>query len=383
MTRGKTSAPSNGNDRSHSNGKSKPILITGGAGFVGSNLAHRLLSAGHRVRLLDNLSRAGVERNLRWLIETHGDLVDIEVPDLRNLSIIRQAVKDASQVFHFAAQVAVTSSLVDPIEDFEINARGTLNVLEAIRAVQNPPPLVFTSTNKVYGNLADLEFTKQPTRYAPLNPSINERGIAENRPLDFHSPYGCSKGAADQYVVDYARTYRIPALVFRMSCIYGPHQYGNEDQGWVAHFVIRSIRSKSITIYGDGRQVRDILFIDDLVDAFLLAQQHMKKLSGNAFNIGGGPANSISLLELLDLLAELHGGDLMVRFEDWRAADQRYYVADTGKFSGLTGWQPRVGVHEGVRRLYEWIKTGSDDFSTERVGVANYASVSRAAAAKF
>jgi CDP-paratose 2-epimerase len=393
MTRGNSSARTNGHGRckdlnalqptpGHSNGKSKPILITGGAGFVGSNLAHRFLSEGHRVRLLDNLSRAGVERNLRWLIETHGDLVDIEVPDLRNLSIIRQAVKDASQVFHFAAQVAVTSSLVDPIEDFEINARGTLNVLEAIRATQNPPPLVFTSTNKVYGNLIDLEFTKQPTRYAPLDPSISERGIAENRSLDFHSPYGCSKGAADQYVIDYARTYRIPALVFRMSCIYGPHQYGNEDQGWVAHFVIRSIRGKPITIYGDGRQVRDVLFIDDLVDAFLLAQQHMKKLSGSAFNIGGGPANSISLLELLDLLAELNGGDLVIRFEDWRAADQRYYVADTGKFSGLTGWQPRVGVHEGVRRLYEWIKTGSDDFSTERVGVTNYASVSRVAAAK-
>src|ERR1051325_4556349 len=334
MTRGKSNEATHSNGHrkhlnilaptpGHSNGKSKPILITGGAGFVGSNLAHRLLSAGHKVRLLDNLSRAGVERNLRWLIETHGDLVDIEVPDLRNLAIIRHAVRDASQVFHFAAQVAVTSSLVDPIEDFEINARGTLNLLEAIRSVQHPPPLVFTSTNKVYGNLADLEFTKEGTRYAPLDSSIRERGIGENRPLDFHSPYGCSKGAADQYVVDYARTYRIPALVFRMSCIYGPHQHGNEDQGWVAHFVIRSIAGKQITIYGDGMQVRDILFIDDLVDAFLLAQQHMKKLAGSAFNIGGGSANSISLLELLDLLAELHGGD------------QRYYVADTSKFSGL------------------------------------------------
>jgi CDP-paratose 2-epimerase len=335
MTRGKSSAATNGNGRrkhlnvlsptaSHPNGKSKPILITGGAGFVGSNLAHRLLSAGHKVRLLDNLSRAGVERNLRWLIETHGDLVDIEVPDLRNLSILC----------------------------------GTLNVLEAIRAAQNPPPLVFTSTNKVYGNLADLEFIKEGTRYAPKDLSIRERGIGENRPLDFHSPYGCSKGAADQYVVDYARTYRIPALVFRMSCIYGPHQYGNEDQGWVAHFVIRSMAGKPITIYGDGMQVRDILFVEDLVDAFLLAQQHMNRLAGNAFNIGGGAANSISLLELLDLLAELHGGELSVRFEDWRAADQRYYVADTSKFSGLTGWQPRVGVHEGVRRLYEWSKNG-------------------------
>lgn len=394
MTRGKSSATTNGNGRrkhlnilpptpGHPNGKSKPILITGGAGFVGSNLAHRLLSAGHKVRLLDNLSRAGVERNLRWLIETHGDLVDIEVPDLRNLSIIKHAVRDASQVFHFAAQVAVTSSLVDPIEDFEINARGTLNMLEAIRATHNPPPLVFTSTNKVYGNLADLEFIKDGTRYAPKDLSIRERGIGENRPLDFHSPYGCSKGAADQYVVDYARTYRIPALVFRMSCIYGPHQYGNEDQGWVAHFVIRSLAGKPITIYGDGMQVRDILFVEDLVDAFLLAQQHMNKLAGNAFNIGGGSANSISLLELLDLLAELHGGELSVRFEDWRAADQRYYVADTSKFSGLTGWRPRVGVHEGVRRLYEWIKTGDEHFTADPVSVTKLTNVRSMRAAKF
>jgi CDP-paratose 2-epimerase len=394
MTRGKTNAAIRSNGRhktanalsltpASKNGKSKPILITGGAGFVGSNLAHRLLSNGHRVRLLDNLSRTGVERNLRWLIETHGDLVDIEVPDVRNLSIIKQAVKDASQVFHFAAQVAVTSSLIDPIEDFEINAHGTLNVLEAIRSRENPPPLVFTSTNKVYGNLTDLKFNKQGNRYAPLDSVICERGINEDRPLDFHSPYGCSKGAADQYVTDYARTYRIPAVVFRMSCIYGPHQYGNEDQGWVAHFVIRSISGAPITIYGDGMQVRDILFIDDLVDAFLLAQQHMKKLAGNAFNIGGGPTNSISLLELLDLLAELHGGDISVRFEDWRAADQRYYVADTSKFSGLTGWQPRVSVREGVRRLYEWIRTGEDQFSAEPVRVANLPPVNRVAAAKF
>jgi CDP-paratose 2-epimerase len=217
MTRGETNAATNGNGRqkgAHAltptpvgkNGKSKPILITGGAGFVGSNLAHRLLSNGHRVRLLDNLSRAGVERNLRWLMETHGDLVDIEVPDIRNLSILKQAVKDASQVFHFAAQVAVTSSLIDPIEDFEINARGTLNLLEAVRTADNPPPLVFTSTNKVYGNLADLKFDKQGNRYAPLNELVRARGINEDRPLDFHSPYGCSKGAANQCSVAFPRS---------------------------------------------------------------------------------------------------------------------------------------------------------------------------------
>lgn len=381
MTRGKTNAEANGNGRHqnfktltakpvHKNGKSKPILITGGAGFIGSNVAHRLLCAGHRVRLLDNLSRSGVERNLRWLMETHGDMVDIEVPDVRNFSIVKQAVKDASQVFHFAAQVAVTSSLADPIEDFEINARGTLNLLEAIRNTDHPPPLIFTSTNKVYGNLSDLQFTTGKTRYAPVDSFIRERGIAENRPLDFHSPYGCSKGAADQYVLDYARTYGLPALVFRMSCIYGPHQYGNEDQGWVAHFIIRSITGEPITIYGDGKQVRDILFIDDLVDAFLLAQSKIEQLSGHAFNIGGGPSNTISLLELLDLIAELHGGELSIEFESWRAADQRYYVADTSKFGAMTGWQPRVGVREGVRRLYEWLMASGQYYPAVPVGVS-------------
>ena len=394
MSRGKVNAATNGNGRSQKvtaldsalagrNGKSKPVLITGGAGFVGSNLADRLLSAGHRVRLLDNLSRAGVERNLQWLIETHGDLVDIEVPDVRNFSTVKQAVKDASQVFHFAAQVAVTSSLTDPREDFEINARGTLNMLEAIRGLENPPPLIFTSTNKVYGTLSDLEFTKQSTRYAPLDPSIQARGIAETRPLDFHSPYGCSKGAADQYVVDYARTFGIPALVFRMSCIYGPHQHGNEDQGWVAHFIIRALSGLPITIYGDGRQVRDILFIDDLVDAFLLAQRHMKKLSGNAFNIGGGPENTISLLELLDVLAELYGGELSIQFEKWRAADQRYYVADTGKFSELTGWKPKVGVNEGIRRLYEWLMATNGHVAGNPLGLTNFTNVRPSVSAKL
>src|ERR1051325_9870582 len=392
MTRGNSNAIPDRNGRQHfktltatqghTNGKAKPILITGGAGFIGSNVAHRLLSAGHRVRLLDNLSRSGVERNLHWLIETHGDLVDIEVPDVRNCSVVKQAVKDSSQGFHFAAQVAVTSSLVDPREDFEINAGGTLNLLEAIRTTENPPPLIFTSTNKVYGNLADVDFTKQPTRYAPVDAAIRDRGIAESRPLDFHSPYGCSKGAADQYVVDYARTFGIPALVFRMSCIYGPHQHGNEDQGWGAHFVIQSITGQPVTIYGDGRQVRDILFIDDLVDAFLLGQQHMKKLSGNAFNIGGGPNNTISLLELLDLLAELNGGDVSICFEDWRAADQRYHVPETSKFSGLTGWTPRDGVAEGVRRLYEWLLNERAHCSGDPVGVTQFASAGRVEAAK-
>jgi len=336
-----------------------PIVITGGAGFIGSNLAHRLLSSGHRVMLIDTLARPGVEKNLEWLINTHGSLLDIEVADVRDMSALRKLIRNASHVFHFAAQVAVTSSLTNPLEDFDINARGTLNLLETVRSLTNPPKLLLTSTNKVYGNLTQLEFVKDRTRYVPRDVSIAAAGINESRSLDFHSPYGCSKGAADQYVLDYARTYRLPALVFRMSCIYGPHQYGNEDQGWVAHFLIRSLQDKPITIYGDGLQVRDILFVDDLVDAMLSAQQNIEATAGHAFNIGGGPRNTVSLLELLDLITEVHGRDGAVKFESWRAADQRYYVADNTKFQTATGWEPRVDVREGIRRLYQWLKTES------------------------
>ena len=256
------------------------ILITGGAGFVGTNLAHRYLSQGIPVRVYDNLSRAGVEQNARWLQETHGGLVQIEAADVRDGSRLRQAVRGASQVFHLAAQVAVTTSLADPMEDFEVNARGTLNLLEAIRVCDVPPPLIFTSTNKVYGGLPDVGLRVRGARYEPEDGSVRAYGIGEARPLDFHSPYGCSKGAADQYVLDYARTYGLPAAVFRMSCIYGPHQFGTEDQGWVAHFLIRALEGRPITLYGDGKQVRDILFVEDLVNAFVLVQDRIEALSG-------------------------------------------------------------------------------------------------------
>ncbi|MFN2533200.1 MAG: NAD-dependent epimerase/dehydratase family protein [Pyrinomonadaceae bacterium] len=344
---------------------SKHVLITGGAGFIGANLAHRLLSHGKRVVLLDNLSRPGVEKNLRWLMETHGSLVDIEVPDIRNLAAVKSLVHGATQVFHLAAQVAVTSSLTSPIDDFEINSRGTLNLLEAIRLATVPPSLVFTSTNKVYGSLNDLNFIRRGDRYEPRDEHLRN-GINENRPLDFHSPYGCSKGAADQYVIDYARTYKIPAVVFRMSCIYGPHQFGNEDQGWVAHLLRASVAGRPITIYGDGMQVRDILYVDDLIDAFLLAQQNISLISGQAFNIGGGPVNTISLLELMDLIAELHGGAQSLHFEEWRLADQRYYVSNTAKFSSATGWKAKTNVRLGIRKLYEWILQDAASHSTTR-----------------
>ncbi len=337
------------------NGHSKPVIITGGAGFIGTNLANRLLASGQRVVLLDNLSRPGAEKNLSWLIEQYGDMLDIQVPDIRNLTAVKRVVKHARQIFHFAAQVAVTSSLTDPIADFEINARGTLNVLEAIRDMSNPPPVAFTSTNKVYGALNDLVLESTDKRYLPKDQILRENGLSEQRPLCFHSPYGCSKGAADQYVLDYAHTYHLPAFVFRMSCIYGPHQFGNEDQGWIAHFLRHALAGQPLTIYGDGKQVRDVLYVEDLVDALLLAQRNINSVSGHAFNIGGGPKNTLSLLELIALIAELHNEIPAVCFENWRTADQRYYVSDTEKFRSLTGWEAKVGVREGVKRLYDWM----------------------------
>ena len=340
----------------HVVGRDRPVLITGGCGFIGTNVADRLCSSGQTVLLYDNLSRPGVEGNLRWLRQTHGDRVRIAAADVQDPHALRHAVERASQVFHFAAQVAVTTSLTNAIHDFEVNARGTLNLLEAIRSADSPPPVVFTSTNKVYGALPDVKLRARGDRYEPVDSGVRGGGISEARPLDFHSPYGCSKGAADQYVVDYARTFGLPAVVFRMSCIYGPHQFGTEDQGWVAHFLIRALKGQPITIYGDGMQVRDILFVEDLVDAFLLAQANMPTVAGRAFNIGGGPDNTISLIELMDQVRELHGARPEVRPGAWRPGDQRYYVSDTRAFREATGWSPKVGTREGVRRLYEWVR---------------------------
>jgi len=336
-------------------GWKRPVLITGGAGFIGCNLAHRLLSEGRPVVIFDNLSRDGVRRNLDWLRETHGRNVEAEIADVRDRAALRYAVRWCAQVYHFAAQVAVTSSLVNPRLDYEVNVGGTVNLLEVLRSLEQPPPVVFTSTNKVYGALEDVRLRRNDSRWKPRDRMVRETGIPETRPLDFHSPYGCSKGAADQYVRDYARSFGIPTVVFRMSCIYGPRQFGTEDQGWVAHFLLRTLRGMPIDLYGDGMQVRDILFIDDLVDALLLAQRHMGRLAGRAYNIGGGVANTISLLELLDLIADLHGSRPAPTFHDWRVGDQRYYVSDTSSFREATGWSPKVDVQTGVRALYEWL----------------------------
>jgi CDP-paratose 2-epimerase len=337
-----------------------PVLITGGAGFIGTNLADRLANAGQRVLLYDNLSRAGVEKNLLWLSRKHGELVEFRRGDTRDVASVKQVVQRASAVFHFAAQVAVTDSLADPVKDFEVNARGTLNVLEAIRTSSTQPPIIFTSTNKVYGDLPHVDVVERSSRYDPADPELAANGVSERMPLSFHSPYGCSKGTADQYVLDYARCFGLRAVVFRMSCIYGPHQFGTEDQGWVAHFLIRALSDEAITLYGDGKQVRDLLFADDLVDAFLLAREHIDSLSAQAFNIGGGPRNAVSLLELLKMMAEINGEKPEVAFNEWRTGDQRYYVSDTSKFRAATGWAPRIGVDSGVRRLREWLLAASE-----------------------
>ena len=330
-------------------------LVTGGAGFVATNVADRLLQDGWRVRLFDNLSRAGVDRNVSWLRARHGSRVELVVGDVRNRAAVDAAVAGTRRIFHFAAQVAVTTSLVDPVLDFEVNARGTLNLLEAIRAATRPPSLLFTSTNKVYGHLDDLHLRIRSRRYEPEDTAVAWRGISEQRPLDFHSPYGCSKGAAEQYVLDYARTFGVPATVFRMSCIYGPHQFGTEDQGWVAHFLIQALTQRALTLYGDGLQVRDVLFVQDLVDAMMHAHDRIDEISGQAFNIGGGRGNTVSLLELIDLIGELLGHRPVYKIEPWRTADQRYYVSDITKFQTATGWLPRVSIAEGLQRLAAWL----------------------------
>jgi len=335
---------------------SGPVLICGGAGFIGTNLADKLLSAGRRVIIYDDLSRSGVEQNLQWLREQHGSMLDFELADIRDARSLRRCVRAASAVFHFAAQTAVTTSLRNPREDFEVNSLGTVTLLEELRALPFAIPLLFTSTNKVYGNLDKLALRLKADRYEPQHPGVLAHGIGEDWPLDFHSPYGCSKGAADQYILDYARTYNLPHIVFRMSCIYGPHQFGTEDQGWVAHFLIRAAQRRPITIYGDGSQVRDVLFVDDLAEAMFAAWRNARELAGSAFNIGGGVENTISLNELVGYIEQLEGTCPEVIFEDWRVGDQRYYVSDTRRFQDATGWRPRVSAAEGIRKLHAWLR---------------------------
>lgn len=330
-------------------------LILGGAGFIGCNLAHRLATQGRKVRVFDNLSRHGVERNLQDLVDLYGDQIEVFENDLANTRALKMALQGTGSIFHCAGQVAVTASLDDPGRDLNANIQGTLNVLEQARGEANPPFLLFTSTNKVYGELTYLSVIQRESHYEPVDVQIRNHGLSENTQLDFRTPYGCSKGAAESYVLDYARSYGMPNVVFRMSCVYGPHQFGTEDQGWVAHFLLQALRNQPITVFGDGRQVRDLLMVSDLIDAFLAAEAHPDRVSGHAFNIGGGVHNAASVSQILGEITTLVGRQPVLRMAPWRIADQKYYVSDTRRFVNATNWKAGTSIRDGLVALHSWL----------------------------
>ena len=330
------------------------VVITGGAGFIGSNTAAHFLKAGANVTVLDNFSRRGTESNVAWLKRQPGaGRLSIVKADIRSdHAELARAFDRADVVFHLAAQVAVTTSVTNPREDFEINALGTFNVVEAVRASAAKPIVVYSSTNKVYGKMGDAGVVERAGRYEYED---LPHGAGEHRLLDFTSPYGCSKGAGDQYVVDYARIYGLRTLTFRQSCIYGPRQFGVEDQGWIAWFAIRAMQNKPVTIFGDGRQVRDVLHVSDLIACYEAAIDKIDVTSGQAYNVGGGPANTMSLLELIDLLEAKLGRRLEYSFDDWRPGDQRVFIADIRRAEADFGWKPTLNPTQGVGRLVDWL----------------------------
>ncbi|MEO7682421.1 MAG: NAD-dependent epimerase/dehydratase family protein [Gemmatimonadaceae bacterium] len=335
--------------------------MVGGAGFIGSNAAARCLRRGDKVVILDNLSKRGAQENLEWLCSL-GPLQHV-LADVRDADAVEKFFadnQDAALVLHLAGQVAVTRSLANPREDFEANALGTLNVLEAMRRTSHDASLIFSSTNKVYGSMEDLSISEGHDRYSYGD---LEFGIAEDRGLDFHSPYGCSKGAADQYVRDYCRIYGLKTVVFRQSCIYGPRQFGVEDQGWVAWFTIAAQLGRPITLYGDGKQVRDVLYIDDLLDAFDAAHDRIDDIAGRIYNIGGGCENTLSLRELLGFLEKRSGKKIAVIRDTWRSGDQKVYVSDIRRAYSELGWKPRTAFEDGLEKLYQWVETYKGDFA--------------------
>jgi CDP-paratose 2-epimerase len=337
-------------------------LITGGAGFIGSNYVYRLLSRGEGVTIYDNLSRAGAAKNLAWLEETFGkESSKLIVGDVADAPLLAEAARDANVIVHLAGQVAVTTSVTNPREDFEANALGTFNALEAARASGRDPIFLYASTNKVYGEMEEVALTEEATRwrYADL-----EHGCPETQPLDFHSPYGCSKGTGDQYVRDYARIYGLRSVVFRQSCIYGPRQFGIEDQGWVAWFVIAAVLGRPITIYGDGKQVRDVLHVNDLLDAYDSVVEQIDLAAGQVYNVGGGPENVMSIwAEFGPILENLLGKEIPVARGDWRPGDQKVFYADIRKAERELGWKPSIGIEEGVEMLVAWVKENRGLFS--------------------
>lgn len=329
-------------------------LITGGAGFIGVNLASRLLESGWQVTVFDNFSRVGSLQNFKWLeSNSNSRLLKLKKKDIRDSQAVNRAVAGVDAVFHLAAQVAVTTSVANPREDFEINALGSLNILEAARMQRDKPIVVFASTNKVYGELDGVKIKRGKTRYQLSN---YRKGIREEFPLDFHSPYGCSKGVADQYTRDYFRIYGLPTVIFRQSCIYGVRQMGVEDQGWVAYFALAAVLKRPITIYGDGFQVRDILYVEDLVDLYISAVERINKVAGKVFNVGGGVVNSVSLVEYLDYLGKITGRRISIRYSDWRPGDQKVFISDTSLAKKYLGWAPKTPWTKGVAKMVDWIR---------------------------
>lgn len=330
------------------------VLITGGAGFIGINAAKRFVERGDDVTLYDNLCRPGVRGNVEWLSQLLGPgsfrLIEADVRDAGRLAA--EAV-GTDVLVHLAGQVAVTTSVLDPRSDFETNALGTFNALEAARRSGSNPIFLFASTNKVYGELDEIVVEEEPTRYRFRD---LPHGVPETQPLDFHSPYGCSKGAGDQYVHDFARIYGLRTVVFRQSAIYGPRQLGVEDQGWLAWFLIASVCERPITIYGNGKQVRDVLWVDDLVDLYLAAVEKIDVAAGEVFNVGGGPERTISVWSEFGPMLESHlGRKVPVASAGWRPGDQKIFVSDCRKAERLLGWTPRTSVDEGIRILHEWV----------------------------
>lgn len=342
---------------------SKNYLVTGGAGFIGSNYVNRLLERGEDVTVYDNLSRAGGPLNIEWLRATHGrDSFKLVAGDLRDASLLTAATRRADAIIHLAGQVAVTTSVLHPRQDFEDNALGTFNVLEAARLSGRSPVVLYASTNKVYGGMENVRIVEQETHYEYAD---FPHGIPETQPLDFHSPYGCSKGAGDQYVRDYQRIYGLPTVVFRQSTIYGPRQFGIEDQGWMAWLMIAAVTGKPITIWGDGKQIRDMLYVDDLLDAYDSAIRRIDVVSGQVFNVGGGPENTISIWrEFCPTLEKLLGREVPVTWdENWRPGDQRIYVSDIRKAKRELGWQPKINLEDGIQRLFDWVTANRSLFS--------------------
>ena len=339
--------------------RTKKILITGGAGFIGSNAARYFGARNWNVTVLDNLSRAGADKNLRWLRE--GTTFDFEQADVRDQQRIDRILAEGQYdaVLHLAAQVAVTTSVTDPRSDFAVNALGTFNMLDAARVHCPHAVFIFASTNKVYGKVAAASTELRGTRYRYVD---RPHGISETEPLDFLSPYGCSKGAADQYALDFARIYGIPATSFRQSCVYGPRQFGVEDQGWVAWFAIAALLGRDVTIFGDGKQVRDILHVNDLLRAYEAAVLAPDKVAQQAFNIGGGPENVVSLLDIIEMLETRLGRKINLRWADARPGDQHAYVSDIRKLKTVLGWKPEIGIKAGIRQLVEWVAQNRQTF---------------------